>query len=66
MKIPKHGQGWAWAWKPNEKDEELAWWAQPEKNILLKDHKPSPEARPVSVIIMARAECAPRESCWNN
>lgn len=45
--------GWAWLC-----DFGLCQWAAPTKKMLLKEKKPSPEAKPVKVIIVLRSEWA--------
>jgi hypothetical protein len=45
-----------WAWEIRNEGSTGAWslchWAEPYRNVLLAGQKPSPEARPVKVVMM--------------
>lgn len=51
MKKMKPVPAWAWAIDDGGKPE-LCHWAEPSKELLLRQSKPSPEAKPVKVLIM--------------
>ncbi len=44
--------GWAWCFNGS-----LCRWAEPTKEQLLKTQKPTPEAKPVPVIIIRKKDC---------
>ncbi len=49
----------AWAWEIKElfrSDWTLCRWAEPSRKALIESHKPSPEARPVCVVMMRNRE----------
>jgi hypothetical protein len=48
----KRSSGWAWAVHDGPTGWQLVHWAEPTKEQLLRSSKPSPEARPVRVVII--------------
>ena len=50
------GRGWAWKIRDKRGNWALCNWAEPTKDALLKQGKPSPEAKPVWIKLTANTE----------